>query len=227
MHAVILQHHPIEGPGNISDWLDSCASTRKIVNLYDGDLCPNPESVDLLIILGGPMSVNDEEEFPWLKREKIFIRKVIERQRPVLGICLGAQLIANALGAEVRANYHKEIGWLGIEGVEATAPLTLPSTTVFQWHGDTFDLPAGATLLARSEACNHQAFFYGERVLALQFHLETTPELVRVFVETGSDELVDAPFIQTPEEILRAPAELYSSGKELLDRLLTFLTRQG
>lgn len=226
MHAVILQHHPIEGPGNISRWLDNHTSSRQIVNLYAGESCPPPESVDLLFILGGPMSVNEEGAFPWLKEEKVFIREVIERQRPVLGICLGAQLIANALGAEVRPNRHKEIGWLAIEGLVSPSPLSLPSTTVFQWHGDTFDLPAGATLLACSAACDHQAFLYGERVLALQFHLETTPELVKVFVETGSDELINAPYIQTPEEILDAPAALYRSGNRLLEEILEFLTRQ-
>jgi GMP synthase-like glutamine amidotransferase len=222
MHAVILQHHPIEGPGSLTPWLAS-HTTNQIVRLYAGEGCPDPEDVDLLIILGGPMSVNDEREFPWLVAEKVFIRQVIDRNRPVLGICLGSQLIASALGAGVRANRHKEIGWLPIEGLTVNAPLTLPSTTVFQWHGDTFDLPVGAILLARSAACVHQAFLYKNNVLALQFHLESTPELVKLFIETGRDELVAAPYIQTAEAILSAPVELYQAGNKLLEDLLNRL----
>ena len=227
MHAVILQHHPIEGPGSLTPWLATHATSCQLVRLYAGEECPAPEVVDLLIVLGVPMSVNDEGEFPWLIAEKALIRQVIDRQRPVLGICLGSQLIASALGAEVRANRHKEIGWLPIEGSVASPalPFAIPSSTVFHWHGDTFDLPAGAVLLARSEACAHQAFLYKEKVLALQFHLETTTELVKLFVETGRDELVTAPYIQSPEEILSAPADLYRNGNELLEDLLNQLFR--
>jgi GMP synthase-like glutamine amidotransferase len=229
MHAVILQHHPIEGPGSLSPWLARHATSTRIVRLYAGEEYPAPNVVDLLIVLGGPMSVNDEGEFPWLIAEKVFICQVIDRQRPVLGICLGSQLIASALGAAVRANRDKEIGWLPIEGIAASTalPFTIPSTTVFHWHGDTFDLPAGAILLARSVACAHQAFCYQEKVLALQFHLETTPELVKLFVETGQDELVAAPYIQSPEAILSAPIDLYRSGSELLEKLLNQLTSKN
>ena len=223
MHAVILQHHPIEGPGSLTPWLARHTTTTQIVRLYAGEDCPTPEIVDLLIILGGPMSVNDEREFPWLRGEKAFIRQVIDRQRPVLGICLGSQLIACALGAAVKPNPYKEIGWLPIEGLETNTAITLPSTTVFQWHGDTFALPAGAILLARSSACAHQAFLYQDNVLALQFHLESTPELVQRFIETGSDELVAAPFIQSPQEILAASDELYDASNRLLEELLSRL----
>lgn len=227
MHAVILQHHPIEGPGSLTPWLARHTTSLQIIRLYAGEECPAAAAVDLLIVLGGPMSVNDEGEFPWLLAEKAFIRQVIDRQRPVLGICLGSQLIANALGAEVRANTEKEIGWLPIEGIAASAalPFAIPNSTVFHWHGDTFDLPAGAILLARSEACAHQAFCYQEKVLALQFHLETTPELVKLFVETGQDELVAAPYIQRPEAILSAPPDLYRAGNQLLEELLNQLIR--
>jgi GMP synthase-like glutamine amidotransferase len=225
MHAVILQHHPIEGPGNLTPWLANHATSSQLVRLDTGEECPPPEVVDLLIVLGGPMSVNDEGEFPWLLAEKVFIRQVIDRNRPVLGICLGSQLIASALGAEVRANPQKEIGWLPIEGIEVNAPFAIPTTTVFHWHGDTFDLPAGAILLARSVACAHQAFCYKEKVLALQFHLETTPELVKLFIENGRDELEPAPFIQSAEAILSAPVDLYRAGNELLTDLLNQLIR--
>lgn len=225
MHAVILQHHPVEGPGSLAPWLSRHATSCQIVRLYAGEECPAPAGVDLLLILGGPMSVNDEGEFPWLRAEKAFIRQVIDRDRPVLGICLGSQLIASALGAAVRPNFHKEIGWLAIEGIATRTPISLPSMTVFQWHGDTFDLPENAILLARSKACAHQAFSYKEKVLALQFHLESTPELVKLLIETGSDELVDAPYVQSQRAILGAPLDLYRTGNELLEELLDWLLR--
>lgn len=227
MHAVILQHHPIEGPGSLTPWLATHATSRQIVKLYAGESCPAADAVDLLLILGGPMSVNDEGEFPWLIAEKVFIRQVIDRQRPVLGICLGSQLIATVLGAAVSPNRDKEIGWLAIEGIgsKAAPAFTIPSTTVLHWHGETFDLPAGAILLARSIACAHQAFLYKENVLALQFHLETTPELVKLFVENSKDEFVAAPYIQDPQEILSAPVDLYRNGNKLLEHLLNRLIR--
>lgn len=225
MHAVILQHHPIEGPGSLTSWLDSHTTSTQIIKLYDGEVCPAPGSVGLLIILGGPMSVNDEGEFPWLTAEKTFIRQVIDCNRPVLGICLGSQLIASALGAAVKPNKHKEIGWLAIEGITTSGEttITLPTTTVFQWHGETFDLPDGATLLARSQACAHQAFLYKDKVLALQFHLEVTPELVKLFIENGRHELVSAPYIQSPEVILSKSVYLYRAGNKLLEKLLNLL----
>lgn len=227
MHAVILQHHPSEGPGSLSPWLATHATSSQLVRLYAGESCPPPDDVDLLLILGGPMSVNDEGEFPWLIAEKVFIRQVIDRQRPVLGICLGSQLIASVLGAAVRPNRDKEIGWLPIEGIKSNpaATISLPNITVFHWHGETFDLPADAILLARSAACAHQAFLYKEKVLALQFHLEVTPELVQLFIKTNQEELVAAPYIQTPQAILGAPAELYRAGNELLEDLLNGLIR--
>lgn len=223
MHAVILQHHPIEGPGSLAPWLATHATSTQIVHLYAGEACPPAEKVDLLLILGGPMSVNDEDEFPWLTTEKAFIRQVIDRQRPVLGICLGSQLIASVLGAVVQPNREKEIGWLPIEGIANATSISLPTMTVFHWHGETFALPDDAILLARSSACAHQAFLYRKNVLALQFHLETTPELVKLFIETGKDELVIAPYIQSPQTIQNAPVDLYRAGNELLESLLNQL----
>lgn len=225
MRAVILQHDPIDGPGSLTSWLPRHTSTQELVRLYQGDTLPDPTKVDLLLILGGPMSVNDEEKFPWLRPEKVFIRQIIDRQRPVLGICLGAQLIASALGAKVRANRHKEIGWHEIEGVTSCSPLTLPSMPLFQWHGETFDLPDQAILLARTEACEHQAFLYRENILGLQFHPEVTPELVELFISTGNDEFVPSPYVQSPERILSTPRSHYQAANDLLEELLNRLIR--
>ena len=133
-----------------------------------------------LIFLGGPMSVNDD--LPYLRREMEIIREAIGRLQPVLGICLGAQLIAKALGAKVYANAQKEIGWFDLHFTPAAAadPLFsgLKTETVFHWHGETFDLPSGADLLASSELCRNQAFRVNSHVYGLQFHLEVTPAMV-------------------------------------------------
>ena len=141
---------------------------------------PDADGYDALIFLGGPMSVNDD--LPYLAREMEWIRQAVAQRRPVLGICLGAQLIARALGATVRSNAAKEIGWYDLRFTDAAAsdPLFqgLSLETVFHWHGETFDLPPGAELLASSELCRNQAFRLGDGVYGLQFHLEVTPEMI-------------------------------------------------
>jgi GMP synthase-like glutamine amidotransferase len=179
--------------------------------------------------MGGPMSVNDEDKFPWLVSDKQFIREAINSGKPVLGICLGAQLIASAMGAKIYRNHVKEIGWFPIYGTSPNdTPLFSfpPSMTVFHWHGETFDLPKGATLLAKSDGCENQAFQIGKSVIGLQFHLETTPEAARELVTHCRDELVPAKYIQTEEEILSAKPEIYKSINQRMDSILSFLLQK-
>ncbi len=171
------------------------------------------------------MSVNDEAELPWLVPEKRFIRQAIEAGKPVLGICLGAQLIAGAAGARIYRNPVKEIGWLPIQGIAAndSSVFSFPATEkVFHWHGETIDLPAGATLLAKSEGCENQAFQLGRSVIGLQFHLETTPESAREIIANCRAELVPAKYVQTEEEILSARPESYQSINQLMGRNVLF-----
>jgi GMP synthase-like glutamine amidotransferase len=187
---------------------------------------PDTKAIDLLVIMGGPMSVNDEDEFPWIVAEKQFIREVIQSGTPVLGICLGAQMIASAMGARVFPNPVKEIGWLPINavGCNDSANFDFPSSeTVFHWHGETFDLPPGGVRLAKSEGCENQAFQIGKSVIGLQFHLETTPESAGQIVFHCRDELVPSTYVQTEEEILSVTPDRYESINRLMESILDYL----
>lgn len=226
MRAHYLQHVPFEGLGSIAGWLEKAGYDISRSRLYASETLPNIDQLDLLVIMGGPMSVNDEQDFPWLVAEKEFIYEVIQAGIPVLGVCLGAQLIASAMGAAVYQNQEKEIGWFAVEAVDSgdTSTFNFPATAeVFHWHGETFDLPVGAKLLASSKACQNQAFQIGTSVIGLQFHLETTAESARDIVENCGGELVSAPFIQSEREILAASPEHYQEINQIMDRLLKYL----
>lgn len=231
MRAHYFQHDPCEGLGSIESWLQSEGYTITGTRFFESASLPAPDEIDLLIIMGGPMSVNDEGQFPWLIEEKQFIRHTIERGKSVLGVCLGAQLIASAMGARVYPNHTKEIGWFPIKAVAAASDGVYrfpPIVDVFHWHGETFDLPPGAVHLARSDNCENQAFQLGRFVLGLQFHLEVTPEIVREMVVHGRSELVPSHSVQSEEAILAASPEKYQAINWLMDEILAYLCeRQG
>lgn len=229
MRAHFLQHVPFEGLGSIAPWLKGAGYEITTGRLFEAAQFPDPETIALLIVMGGPMSVNDEKAYPWLAAEKQFIRKVIERETPVLGICLGAQLIAAAMGAQVYPSLEKEIGWFPIEGLQNddSSVFTFPpQVDVFHWHGETFDLPPGAMRLAKSAGCENQAFQLGKSVIGLQFHLETTPESARELVKHCRDELFPARYVQSEQEILAAEPERYASTNRLMDGILSVLVGQ-
>lgn len=228
MNAHILQHVPFEGPAWIGQWLLARGARLNYTRFWESAALPDPASLDLLVVMGGPMSVNDEAEFPWLVAEKRFIAEVVALGRPVLGICLGAQLIASAHGARVYRNAEKEIGWFAIEGCAGTDGVFQfpPTTTVLHWHGETFDLPPGARLLASSAACRHQAFQLGERALGLQFHLEMTEQSLNAIVANCRAELVPARWIQDETTILAEAARHFAATHALMDGLLAWLTRE-
>ncbi len=175
------------------------------------------------------MSVNDESTLPWLLSEKRFVRSAVERGIPVLGVCLGAQLVASALGARVYRNPQKEIGWFPIEAtLNTTNTFRFPEKCiVFHWHGETFDLPSGAVRLAKSVTCENQAFQIAQHVIGLQFHLETTPESARALLDNCSDELVPGPYVQTESELREVPSAAYVEINSLMSKVLAYLTRNS
>lgn len=225
MKVHVLQHAPFEGLGSIRFWLDEHGAEVSYTRCFAWDTVPALEGFDMLIAMGGPMSVNDEAELPWLKEEKRAIRDAIARDIPVLGVCLGAQLIASALGARVYRNPSKEIGWFPIRAVAHSGPsFGFPSEcNVFHWHGETFDLPEGATLLARSEACEHQAFQLNRNVIGLQFHPEMTPDGALALVENCRHELMPDQYVQSEAELRAVPASRYEAGNELMSQVMAYL----
>lgn len=227
MNIHYLQHVPFEGPGSIADWARRGGHTLGTTRFYCGDPLPVVETLDLLVVMGGPMNIYEEAKYPWLADEKRFIERVIAAGRRVLGICLGAQLVADVLGAKVYANADKEIGWFPVETTEAASASALFAAfpqriDVFHWHGDTFDIPADAVHVARSDGCANQAFVYDERVVGLQFHLETTPASAQSIIAHCADEMVEGRYIQTPQAMLADVRWFDAINQEmqgLLDRL--------
>jgi GMP synthase (glutamine-hydrolysing) len=224
-----LQHVPFEGLASIEHWAKSKGHALSSTQFYKDEPLPNVEDIDWLVVMGGPMNIYEDNKYPWLTQEKRFIKQAIENEKIILGICLGSQLIADVLGAKVFPNPDKEIGWFPIELTsEAQSSQVfnvLPNSfTAFHWHGDTFDLPKGATRMAKSKACQNQAFIYGERVVGLQFHLESTPESVQAMIENCADEIIEGKYIQKPDE-MRSHQDNFRKINEamhtLLDRLST------
>ena len=234
MQAHYFQHVPFEGLGAIEQWLDKAGYNISCTRFYESGVLPQVEDIDLLIVMGGPMSVNDESVYPWLVQEKAFIRDAVAAKKCVLGICLGAQLIADAMGGRVFPNPVKEIGWFPVTAVKPghKSFFQFPGKReVFHWHGETFSLPEGGVRLAESDGCANQAFQLGRNVMGLQFHLETTPASVGAIVENCADELncagelVDGQFIQTADEILSVPQTHYDEINGLMGEVLDYLNR--
>jgi GMP synthase (glutamine-hydrolysing) len=224
MHIHCLQHVEFEDSANIAAWARARGHRLSHTRLDLNQPLPEPEAFDWLVVLGGPMNVDEHDRFPWLVHEKQYIRRAIDRGLTVLGICLGSQLISSVLGGQVTRNRQKEIGWFPLTLTDEAAacpwlahiPRQVPA---FHWHGDTFSIPPGAVRLAASEGCDNQAFQYGQNVLALQFHWDYSMASVEAMIQHCADELIAAPGIQQPAEMLALP-ERFSEIEGLLYQML-------
>lgn len=216
-----LQHAEHEGLGSIGPWLARQGHRVTGTRLHRGEALPPAGAVDWLIVMGGPMNIYQHERHPWLVAEKSFINDVCVKNKKILGVCLGAQLLADVLGARITKNAWTEIGWFDIiltkEGCKSSLLQDFPATfEAFHWHGDTFSLPEGTLNLMKSDACVNQAFASGPWV-GLQFHLEVRAQDARRWLA------LEAPaterYVQSAAEILRNPAR-FRDNNRLMGKLL-------
>ncbi|MCF8368058.1 MAG: type 1 glutamine amidotransferase [Bacteroidales bacterium] len=224
MKFTIFHHVSYESPGFILDWIKSRGYTWQGVKFYEKTELPSLHEVENLIVMGGPMNIYDVEEYSWLGDERDFIKNVIGQGKKVLGVCLGAQFIADALGAKVYKNEHTEIGWFNVKLDKEKLPRQFEGVfpenfTTFHWHGDTFDVPVGATSFIHSEATLNQAFVLNNAA-ALQFHMEMTAIGVKALVEQNQTLFEqELPFVQKPGQILNMN-EKHQINRTILFRFL-------
>jgi GMP synthase-like glutamine amidotransferase len=212
MNVHYFQHVPYEGLGYIETWLEQNHHHISTTKFFETNFqLPEISDIDALIIMGGLMGVYDETQFPWLKQEKAFIKSCVQSGKKILGICLGAQLIADCLGAKVIPAKNKEIGWFPVfptEECKQTAwfyELFKHHPVVFHWHGDQFKIPQNGSLnLLHSEANLNQAFYCNQHIIGLQFHLEVTQDTLKQMIDNGKDELIQSPFIQPEKAIIES-----------------------
>lgn len=228
MRIHYLMHHPDEGLGSIQQWIAQKNYKVSVTKFYEQTYTlPHTSEYDVLIIMGGPQSVYEEEVFDWLKVEKAFINLAIGAEKKILGICLGSQFLAELLGGRVYAGQHKEIGWFDItlspKVKEQWFPEGGDTFKVFHWHGDTYTLPEGAERLASSEATVNQGFIYKDHIIGLQFHFEVDEKAIEGMNCAFDHELVKSKYVQTDEEIksqIHLVSENNSKMHKLLDRFI-------
>jgi len=236
MHPILIfRHSPTEGPGYFTTFLDRHGILWRLVRIDAGDAVPeNLNGVSGLCLMGGPMSVNDD--LPWIPPVLALIRQAVETDVPVIGHCLGGQLMAKALGGRVGANPVKEIGWgeLRVTDAEAARPWVGDAASPlpgFHWHGETFSLPPGAVRILESAWCANQTYVLNDRHLGMQCHVEMTPELIASWCDNGADEIAasDSPAVQSPAAILEdvdaRTARLHALADKIYSRWIQGLSR--
>jgi GMP synthase (glutamine-hydrolysing) len=213
--ATAIRHVPFEDLGSLAPLLSQCSYDIRYVEAGLDDLGAL-DTPDLLVVLGGPIGAYEEDAYPFLRQEIALVEKRLAANLPTLGVCLGAQIMARALGARVYPSGSKEIGWsplaLTAAGSESCLAPLGDEVPVLHWHGDTFDLPAGATHLAATEVCDNQAFAHGSNALGLQFHIETTRQgLEQWFIGHACEIAVTA---DVTVASLRADTARFAAGLE-------------
>jgi GMP synthase (glutamine-hydrolysing) len=224
-----IQHVPFEGLGCIENWIKENNYLLRHTKIFDLGSFPFPQvsDFDWLIIMGGPMSVYDTKKYPWIKDELALIKTAISSNKIVLGICLGAQFIAAALGAHVYPGSQKEIGWFPVNMNPASLIFgenhgISKALTVFHWHGDTFDLPKGSIHMASSDTTPNQMFIYNNRVLGIQFHIEVTPDDVHRMADNMEEELIENTYVQRKELIIKEN-RYYAANNQYMYQILDYL----
>jgi GMP synthase-like glutamine amidotransferase len=227
MKALILQHASSEGPGLVEPELAARGWNLDRCHLWENAALPKPNDYSLIVILGGAMNIYQHRDFPWLIPEKAWLETAIEAGCHCLGICLGAQLLADVLGGKVMQNPAYEVGWWPVDFTAAAQkrfPGLPPQTTFMHWHGDTFSLPPDATPLASTPACLNQGFLWQQHVLAWQFHPEVDHALATSFADDSGGPWPEGPYVQQPAALISgAPLHLPESTRILRLLLDQFL----
>ena len=233
-----FQHIAGEGFGSCYDYLKAHQAQITATEFFalpvelplEIEALPQVEDVDLLIIMGGSMSVNDEANYPWLKIEKRWLRRYLALGKPAIGLCLGGQLIANALGAAVSKNAIQELGWTTVRKVQHVPQdcFALPEYfNVMQWHSETFEIPKGAIHLAENDVCRNQMYQIGKNVLGFQFHPEITPETLSLFLENDEElALFSGTHVQTESELKRSAKMQFLQGNQLLNQAIEYVMQK-
>jgi GMP synthase (glutamine-hydrolysing) len=220
-----ILHVPFENVGSIEEWAATNGHTLSFTRMYNDEPLPALNSFDGLIVMGGPMGAYDDHLFPWLSREKMYLQSTMREKKKILGICLGAQLMAAVLGSVVHKNPYKEIGWFPIRKTFVAhkffpAFASSPTQTVFHWHGDTFEIPHSSQRLFESDGCKNQAFLYNDHVLGLQFHLEITASGLDGLIQNCQNELIEDHYIQLEDRLKELHTTYSSENKRILFSLL-------